>query len=144
PGLAEEAELPALNMLGQNGGDLRLRNATRGGDARHLQSRVRRRDVRIESRGRRGDHVRWNLPLYRAIDLDDALHGLGNHRVGELGVRGAFVRTTRRGRIVAAARRGRARMEVFWACERLTDQCAAHHTPIYSHQRAVGLSWKEH
>ena len=79
-----------------------------------------------------------------AVLLADLSHGAGDEGVGELPVGGTLVGARGGGGIVAVAGRGWARMEVSRLGEYLPYELASDHSPIHSHQRAVGLVGKEH
>ena len=55
--LTDQAEKASFDRLRDEIANLRLRQATRLGDARHLEERGRRRDVRVEAAGGRRDEV---------------------------------------------------------------------------------------
>ena len=88
-GLAEEAQLPPGRVRLDEPTDVGLRDAALARNARHLELRRRRRDVRVEPGRRRGDeidrHRRPGILLLRR--LDRRLHRVDELLVGRPQVR---------------------------------------------------------
>ena len=129
------AKTQIVAVVGDDFADAIGRQVARAGAARRLEVRVIGRDVGIETRGRRCDHVDGDAVagLLRSQLVDIALHALR-----ELGVGLGKIGAAGRGGVVAIACCRWTRMEVLVGGEALRDELGADDLPIAFQRNSTG------
>jgi hypothetical protein len=159
PRLAEEAQLPAGGVLGDEAAHPLLAQAALAGHARDLQVGVGRADVRVQAAGRSRDRVDrhggiWCEPIVGAISLGqlaqpgEGLVDVGRGRivlraVAELRTGGAQVRAAGGGPVIALPGRRGARVEIGRPVEVLADQLGADDDLVADDETPAGLAREE-
>ena len=140
PRFAEKAQLPALGLRVDQPPDVGLAGMPLAGDARHLEVRGRRRDVRVEARRRRRDEIDgdWNTRVLAPRGLDVGRDGFDQFLVGR-----AELAARRIGRVVRRAGRRGPRPEVSGAENPWPIKRDPTTVPSALDQLPVGLAGKD-
>ncbi len=147
--LAEQAEVTATRVLLNEFAQFFFGNSARLGDARDLDFRVRRRNVRVKAAGGFRHGVGGNHIINRRVRCDIVIRAVGSDVRGDVGdeIRRSWTKIAAagtRGVKTVRARRRRARMKVLRAGEILREQRRAANRAGFVHeQTAAGLVRKQ-